>query len=110
MAVVLSDAPPVVGYVGEWHTHSADAGPSKTDLRALAATARLAEGPLALIVVAGPDAQTATVYGAVAVRQGFWPIAAINPVETNSVEVIITGDSAAGLEVEAAALTERRRS
>jgi integrative and conjugative element protein (TIGR02256 family) len=110
MAVALSDALPVVGYVGEWHTHPADAGPSKTDLRAVGATARLAEGPVALIVLAGPDAQPATVYGAVAVRQDFWPIAAINPVEVISVEVDITDDSVASLEVEAAALTERERS
>ena len=107
MAIGRCDAPPVVGYVGEWHTHPADVGPSRTDLRALAAIARLAQGPVGLIVLADPAEGLARVHGRVAIRQDIWPVSAINPVRINEAEVAITEDTAAGLEAEATAIMTR---
>lgn len=105
MAIGRGDAPPVVGYVGEWHTHPADVGPSRTDLRALAGIARLVQGPVALIVLADPAKGLSHVHGRVAIRQGIWPVSAINPVRIDEAEVAITEDTAASLEAEATALT-----
>lgn len=104
MAVGRGDAPPVVGYVGEWHTHPDDVGPSRTDLRALAAIARLARGPVALVILADPAAGPAHLYGHVAIRQDVWPIAAINPIQMGEAEVAITEETATSLEAEATAL------
>lgn len=98
------------GYVGEWHTHPADIGPSRTDLRALAAIARLAQGPVALVVLADPAQGLSHVYGRVAICQDIWPVAAINPVQIDEAEVAITEDTAASLEAEATALTTRESS
>lgn len=110
MAIGRGDAPPVVGYVGEWHTHPADVGPSRSDLRALAAIARLSQGPVALVVLADPAQGLSHVHGRVATRQDFWPVAAINPVQIDEAEVAITEDPAASLEAEATALTTRESS
>lgn len=110
MAIGRGDAPPVVGYVGEWHTHPADTGQSRTDLRALAAIARLTQGPVALVVLADPAQGLSHVHGRVAIRQDIWPVAAINPVQIDEAEVAITEDTAASLEAEAAALTTRESS
>lgn len=106
MALDRGDAPIVVGYVGEWHTHPADVGPSRTDLRALGATARLAEGPVGLVVLADPAHGPAHVHGVVAVCHAIWPVAAINPVDATAARVVVTDDTAASIEAEAAALTE----
>jgi integrative and conjugative element protein (TIGR02256 family) len=106
MAADGGPAPAVVGYVGEWHTHPGDIGPSRTDLRALGAIARLAEGPVALVVLADPATGPAHVHGVVAVRHAIWPVAAINPVDVIRTRVVIIKDAAASLEAEAAALTE----
>jgi integrative and conjugative element protein (TIGR02256 family) len=102
------NAPPVVGYVGEWHTHPADVGPSWIDRHALSETARLAEGPLALIVLADPSAGPAHIYGAIAARRTIWPYDFLNPVEVTDARISVTNDTAASLEAEAAALTVRR--
>lgn len=51
LALLRQSAPTAVGYVGEWHTHPADQGPSPTDLHSLSQTARDAGGPIALMVV-----------------------------------------------------------
>ncbi|MEO3922751.1 Mov34/MPN/PAD-1 family protein [Micromonosporaceae bacterium B7E4] len=110
MAIGRGDAPPVVGYVGEWHTHPADIGPSRTDLRALAAIARLAQGPVVLVVLADPAQGLSRVHGRVAICQDIWPVAAINPVRIESAEVAITEDTAASLEAEATALARRESS
>ncbi|OHX06863.1 Mov34/MPN/PAD-1 family protein [Micromonospora sp. WMMB235] len=110
MAIGRGDAPPVVGYVGEWHTHPADIGPSRTDLRALAAIARLAQGPVALVVLADPAQRLSHLHGRVAIRQDIWPVVAINPVQIEKAEVAITEDAAASLEAEATALTTRESS
>lgn len=104
MALGRGTAPPVVGYVGEWHTHPVDVGPSLTDRRALGATARLAEGPVALVVLAAPS-DLANVHGVIAARQSAWPFAIVNPVEVTDAQVRITDDTVASLEAEAAAMT-----
>ncbi|MGN9920721.1 Mov34/MPN/PAD-1 family protein [Micromonospora palomenae] len=110
MALGRGDAPLVVGYVGEWHTHPADVGPSLADRRALAAVARLAQGPVALVVLADPPAGPAHVHGVVAARRALWPVAAINPVEVADARVVITDDTTASLEAEAASLTQAESS
>jgi integrative and conjugative element protein (TIGR02256 family) len=101
------DAPSVVGYVGEWHTHPSDVGPSQTDLRALDAVARLAHGPVALIVLAEPACGQPTIHGAVATSQAMSPALVINPVQINRAEVVITENTTASLEAEATALATR---
>lgn len=57
------------GYVGEWHSHPAPAGPSPTDISALRAIAKTTDGPIALIVRA--TSHTAPFHGVVAQRQRF---------------------------------------
>jgi integrative and conjugative element protein (TIGR02256 family) len=104
LAVGRGAAPPVIGYVGEWHTHPADIGPSRTDLHALGALARLSEGPVALIVLADPAAGPAHVHGVVVARRP-WPVPAISPVDAVGGHVTVTDDTSDSLEAEAAALT-----
>lgn len=45
------------GYVGDWHTHPEDVGPSRSDVRSIAAACRDAGGQVALIVLSydGPE-------------------------------------------------------
>jgi len=103
MAKASIDAPPVVGYVGEWHTHPADAPPSRTDQNALAATARLAAGPVALLVPAYPPAGSVHVQGLVAERR-CWAVPAISPVNVVRADVQPIDDTSESLEAEAATL------
>lgn len=46
-----ADAPPVVGYVGEWHTHPAEQPPSSTDLATLTQIAAASDDLVALLVL-----------------------------------------------------------
>jgi integrative and conjugative element protein (TIGR02256 family) len=60
----------LLGYVGEWHTHPLPSPPSHQDLKELRAVAKLASGPVALLVVTGgPSGGTATPRGWVASRR-----------------------------------------
>jgi integrative and conjugative element protein (TIGR02256 family) len=43
--------PPHIGYVGDWHSHPADVGPSQADLRAIRRVSRQYEDAVALAVV-----------------------------------------------------------
>lgn len=58
-----------IGYVGEWHSHPAPVGPSLTDVAALRATCKAADGPVALLVYAPGEANQ--FYGMVASRRRF---------------------------------------
>ncbi|WP_421740717.1 Mov34/MPN/PAD-1 family protein [Cellulomonas sp.] len=51
LADIRAQAAPVVGYVGEWHTHPADQPPSGTDLATLQQIALEADDLVALIVL-----------------------------------------------------------
>lgn len=51
LTAVREHAPAAIGYVGEWHTHPADQGPSPTDVDSLSQTARNAGGRIALLVL-----------------------------------------------------------
>jgi integrative and conjugative element protein (TIGR02256 family) len=106
MRAVRGDAPPVVGYVGEWHTHPAETPPSRTDQRALGAAARLAAGAVAQLVPAFPPAGAARLYGLLAERHP-WPVPVISPVDIVPVAITVTDDTPDSLEAEATALTER---
>lgn len=44
------DGDDLTGYVGEWHSHPQPVAPSGIDLRAIRATAKGAQGPIALLV------------------------------------------------------------
>ena len=92
---------PGIGYVGEWHTHPADCPPSRIDIRALAATARLTTAPVALIVLAYGADRSLAVHGLTAVRES-WPVPAVSPVHVFPVNPTVTDDTAASLEAEAA--------
>lgn len=48
----LETSEDIEGYIGEWHSHPAPAGPSRLDLKTLEEIASVAEGPVALIVCA----------------------------------------------------------
>ncbi len=100
MAAVGLDATPAIGYVGEWHTHPADCPPSRTDIRALTATARLTTAPVALIVLAYCADRSLATHGLTAVREP-WPVPAISPVHMFSVDPTVTDDTVASLEAEA---------
>jgi integrative and conjugative element protein (TIGR02256 family) len=108
MAANHTDLPSIVGYVGEWHTHPADLGPSRTDARTLGATARLAASPVALIVLAYPPTGQARTHGMVALKHASWPTATIGRIDVITSQISITNDTAASLEAEATALTEMR--
>ncbi|MGY1887749.1 Mov34/MPN/PAD-1 family protein [Blastococcus sp. SYSU DS0753] len=106
MAAARTDAPAVVGYVGEWHIHPADVPPSRTDERALGAAARMAAGPVALVVPAYPASGPVRVHGLVAARRP-WPVPAISPVDMVVTAVEVIDDTPGSLEAEATTLTER---
>lgn len=57
------------GYVGEWHSHPAPAGPSPIDVTALRAIAKTSDGPIALVVRS--TSHTAPFHGVTAQRQLF---------------------------------------
>jgi len=103
MSTASADFLPVVGYVGEWHTHPADAPPSRTDRRALVATARLATGPVALLVPAYSQTGPAHLHGLIA-HVLSWPVPAISPVDLEWAEVQPVEDAPDSLEAEAATL------
>jgi integrative and conjugative element protein (TIGR02256 family) len=56
-----------IGYVGEWHSHPAPSGPSTIDRNAMRAAAKVAEGPVALLVHTPSD--TGAYFGLIARRQ-----------------------------------------
>lgn len=58
-----------IGYVGEWHSHPAPAGPSSLDISALRTIAKTSGGPIALVVRS--MSVTAPFHGVTARRQ-FW--------------------------------------
>jgi integrative and conjugative element protein (TIGR02256 family) len=64
------------GYVGEWHSHPAPAGPSPIDVSALRAIAKTSDGPIALVVRS--TSQTAPFHGVIAQRQRFGRITSGN--------------------------------
>jgi proteasome lid subunit RPN8/RPN11 len=57
------------GYVGEWHSHPAPAGPSPIDVSALLAIAKTSDGPIALVVRS--TSHSAPFHGVTAQRQRF---------------------------------------
>lgn len=66
MRSITAETPSVVGYVGEWHTHPANAAPSRTDRQTLASIARVAAGPVGLLVLAYPNRGPARLHGLIA--------------------------------------------
>ncbi|MGC4941742.1 SAVED domain-containing protein [Kribbella sp. DT2] len=58
-----------IGYVGEWHSHPAPSGPSPIDVAAMRATAKVSDGPIALLVYAPTGA--GVFFGLIARRQRF---------------------------------------
>ncbi len=101
MAAAGINETPGIGYVGEWHTHPADCPPSRIDIRALTATARLTTAPVALIVLAYRADRSVAVHGLTAVREP-WPVPAVSPVQLFSASPTVTDDTTASLEAEAA--------
>ena len=60
---------PRVGYVGEWHTHPLLQPPSETDWASLRSVARVAGGPVALLVAAlHPISDRVTTYAGIGRR------------------------------------------
>jgi integrative and conjugative element protein (TIGR02256 family) len=101
LAAARDSAPPVVGYVGEWHTHPADQPPSRTDFVSLGQTAQSASTRVALLVVALPGDRPAETYAGVAARRGVFPIAAIDPVTATAATLTILDDDPEILERDA---------
>lgn len=97
----LADAPAVVGYVGEWHTHPENQSPSGMDLRAVGETARLADGAIALLVVAFPTSSKPQLYARAALRRNDWPIPTIDTVDVIADTLTIADEAGSVLEREA---------
>lgn len=57
LAKLKADAPEVVGYVGDWHTHPADAPPSHLDRASMTKVARSSSDIIALLVLTYSDSQ-----------------------------------------------------
>lgn len=64
------------GYVGEWHSHPAPAGPSPIDVGALREIAKTSDGPVALVVRS--TSHTAPFHGITAQRHKFGRITSAN--------------------------------
>ncbi|MFI7524011.1 Mov34/MPN/PAD-1 family protein [Nocardia salmonicida] len=58
-----------IGYIGEWHTHTAAHGPSRLDHRTMAAIARISSQPVSLIVHAVDHSDV--LFGVIAKRRRF---------------------------------------
>lgn len=101
MTQALRQAPPVVGYVGEWHTHPADVPPSSIDTNALAATARATSQPVALIVLSRTNNAHWRRHGVVALRNP-WPVPVVAPVTVWNTTLTMTAEDRASLESAAA--------
>ena len=56
------------GYVGDWHTHPKDVGPSRSDARSMAAACRDAGGPVVLIVLTYSGTEFAHAHAQIARR------------------------------------------
>jgi integrative and conjugative element protein (TIGR02256 family) len=65
---VRRHAGPAVGYVGDWHTHPKNVGPSRSDARSIAAACRDAGGPVALIVLSYAGSELAHTHAQMARR------------------------------------------
>ncbi|MGW6695088.1 Mov34/MPN/PAD-1 family protein [Rhodococcus sp. NPDC054953] len=63
-------AAPVVGFVGDWHTHPADVPPSSIDIASLEVVARAAGDMVALIVLPFADGKPRPAHGRVGCRLG----------------------------------------
>jgi len=104
MTAALQDAPAVVGYVGEWHTHPADHPPSSIDTTALGAIARSTTKPVALIVLARTTGSDWRHHALVAIRDR-WPVPAVAPVTVWPTALTTTTEDAANLESAACSAT-----
>jgi integrative and conjugative element protein (TIGR02256 family) len=103
LAAAIANAPAVIGYVGEWHTHPESQSPSWTDLQAVGDTARLAGGAVALLVVAFPPTGEPEVHARAALRRDEFPVPVIDVVDVVIDELTITDDTGESLEREASA-------
>lgn len=102
LAEFRSQLPSVVGYVGEWHTHPADQGPSGTDLGSLREVGGLTTGPVGLLVLSYPASGEVRLHGALGMRRR--PrrrLRAGNPVDVRFAEVRVTDDPAESVELQA---------
>jgi proteasome lid subunit RPN8/RPN11 len=103
---VRRHAGPAVGYVGDWHSHPKDVGPSRSDLRSIAAACRDAGGPVALIVLSYTGSELARTHTRMARRtHPGHPL--IRSVDLNIADMALLDATAESLEHEAATcLTE----
>lgn len=99
-------AGPAVGYVGDWHTHPKDVGPSRSDVRSIAAAGRDAGGPVVLIVLSYTRSKLAHTHARMARRTNpGHPL--IRSVDLNVADMDLLDATAESLEHEAATyLTE----
>ena len=65
---VRRHAGPATGYVGDWHSHPKDVGPSRSDARSIAAACRDAGGPVVLIVLSYAGTELAHTHAQLATR------------------------------------------
>lgn len=69
LADLLAAGPPVVGYVGEWHTHPANQPPSPTDRSSLRDAASASGDLVALLVLPFHGGQPRPIHGLVGQRR-----------------------------------------
>ena len=104
---VRRHAGPAVGYVGDWHTHPKDIGPSPRDARSIAAACRDAAGPVTLIVLSYAGSEVAHTHAQIASRtHPGHPL--IRSVDLNIANMDLLDATAESLEHEAATFLTRR--
>lgn len=97
----------VTGYVGDWHTHPLDMGPSRADARSIAAACRDASGPVTLLVLSFTATDPAHTYAQVARRtHPGHPL--LRSVNIHGAELQVIGDDPESLEREATTLLQER--
>ncbi|WP_158609426.1 Mov34/MPN/PAD-1 family protein [Cellulomonas triticagri] len=104
-----ADAPPVVGFVGDWHTHPRDAPPSMLDLDSLTRSAGDTTDHVALLVLPYTGARPGPTYARFAAVVVSRPGRARSRrrVRIHDVGLLLTDIEAGALELEAQDTSER---
>lgn len=100
---------PLLGYVGDWHTHPADQPPSPIDLASLKQAARTSGDLLAQIVLPFHDRHRRPPHGAIALRQRSRTIIRRHLVIVGPAQIAVSADAPSKVEQDAhACWTEGR--
>lgn len=102
------DAPPVVGFVGDWHTHPRDVPPSALDLESLARSAADATDLVALLVLPYTGTRPEPVHARVAIAGPRRHLRRRRPpVQIYTAALVLTDTPSPALELEAQRTQDR---